>query len=625
MVPPLRIGDQPRVPPRRQPVGGAIPGQARPQIGELVGRVAPGQHVQDGHQHVARERRVRVGALDQPLQRRHAQPLLLGDARHDGDDLLGQNVQRVARHARRLDGPLGHAARDHRRLQQIGAMLGEDAADASRAHLVAGAPDALQPARHAARRLDLDDQIDRRHVDPQLQRAGRHQAAQRAGLQHLLDLRALRPRHAAVVRADQPFCRQFVDPLRQPLAEAPAVGEHDRAAVGADQLDQARVDGGPDPGRPALMAFLVFDDPLAADRLHFFDRDLDGQLQPGRLGGVDQRDRSIAAQETANLVQRTLRGRQPDALRFTRRQRRQPLQRECQVRAALGGRQGVDLVDDDGLAVAQGLARRGPEHQVQRLRRGDQDVGWVAQHLAAIPGRRVAGAHGDARRPERLPQRLGRPRDSGQRRPQVALDVVGQGLQRRDVESPHAASFYAIREPSKGSRTLPRRLRWAKPSSVHATAAELVQAPQEGRQRLSAAGRSQQQRVLATRDGGPAGRLNRGRARKRPLEPPSGGRLKGAQEVRGRGDSGSLSRKMPANKAPKATLTVRLGRGHGGAPIQASDADRCQQREQTDGSVVHRPSHRRVSAGPESEPCVRSLTDRLSEIAVARPGAAASR
>ena len=61
---------QPRVAPGRQPIRGAVPGQPRPQIRELVRRVAARQHVQRRRQHVARERRVRVGALDDRLQRR---------------------------------------------------------------------------------------------------------------------------------------------------------------------------------------------------------------------------------------------------------------------------------------------------------------------------------------------------------------------------------------------------------------------------------------------------------------------------------------------------------------------------------------------------------------------------
>jgi hypothetical protein len=109
----------------------------------------------------------------------------------DGHDLLGEHVQRVARHHGRLDLRLAHAPRDHRALEQIGAELREDPPPADVADRVPGPPDALQAAGHRLGRLDLDDQIHRSHVDPQLQAGGSHQARQLAGLEHLLHHRAL--------------------------------------------------------------------------------------------------------------------------------------------------------------------------------------------------------------------------------------------------------------------------------------------------------------------------------------------------------------------------------------------------------------------------------------------------
>ena len=73
--------------------------------------------------------------------------------------------------------------------------------------------------------------------------------------------------------------------------------------------------------------------------------------------------------------------------------RLEPLERQHQVRAALGGRERVDLVDDYRLDAAQDLARLRREHQVERLGCRDQDVGRRARELLAILGGRVAGAH----------------------------------------------------------------------------------------------------------------------------------------------------------------------------------------------------------------------------------------
>ena len=159
--------DQRGVAARGQPIGGAVPGQARAQIGELVRWIPARQHVQHGQKDVVGQRREGVGALHQLLQPRHGQPRRLvargrcaalalsrarrrrladaavGHAGHGGHDLLRQHVQRVARHARGLDLAGDHPLGDHRRLQQVCPVLGEDAPGALRADLMAGAADAL--------------------------------------------------------------------------------------------------------------------------------------------------------------------------------------------------------------------------------------------------------------------------------------------------------------------------------------------------------------------------------------------------------------------------------------------------------------------------------------------------
>ena len=145
------------------------------------------------------------------------------------------------------------------------------------------------------------------------------------------------------------------------------------------------------------------------------------------------------AEEPGHLVERPLGGRQPDALRRPIRQPLQPLQRQGQVGAPLGGRHRVDLVDDHVLDRPQDLAGPRREHEVERLGRGDQHVGRVADDVAPVGLRRVAGAdaHPHVGRRQPPPARLhGHAR---QGRPQVALDVVGEGLQGGDVEHPQPA------------------------------------------------------------------------------------------------------------------------------------------------------------------------------------------
>ncbi len=174
----------------------------------------------------------------------------------------------------------------------------------------------------------------------------------------------------------------------------------------------------------------------------------------------------------------------------------QPLERERQVRAALGGGERVDLVDDHRLDAAQRLARRRGEHQVERLGRGDEDVGRVADQLAAVVGRGVAGAHADGRLAERLAQPLGRQRGCPRAAP--------AGSSRRRRPAPAAAR----RRRARAGRWSPR------PSAgrPRARSDQAVDAPQEGGQRLARPGGGQDQRVVAGRDGRPPLRL-RGRGR----------------------------------------------------------------------------------------------------------------
>ena len=66
--------------------------------------------------------------------------------------------------------PVAHALGDDRALEQVGAELREDAAAADVADVVPGAADPLQPARDRLRRLDLDHEVHRAHVDAELER-----------------------------------------------------------------------------------------------------------------------------------------------------------------------------------------------------------------------------------------------------------------------------------------------------------------------------------------------------------------------------------------------------------------------------------------------------------------------
>ena len=92
-------------------------------------------------------------------------------------------------------------------------------------------PDPLEAAGDARRALDLDDEVDRAHVDPELEARGRDECRQPAGLEFLLDLDALLAGDRPVVRAHELLAGQLVQSLSQALRQPAAVDEDDRAAM----------------------------------------------------------------------------------------------------------------------------------------------------------------------------------------------------------------------------------------------------------------------------------------------------------------------------------------------------------------------------------------------------------
>ena len=210
---------------------------------------------------------------------------------------------------------LVHPPGDDRDFEKVAAVLREDHALARCTDLVTGTTDALQPPGDRCRALDLDDEVDRAHVDAELEAARGDQRGESTGLELLLDLEALFPGDAPVVGADQVLAGELVEALREPLAEAAAVREDDRALVAADQFEDPRVDRRPD-ARSQVRAdrrtagLLVLRKHLADGR-HVIDRDDDFELERFARTRVHDRDVSVradAAQEARDRVERPLRG-----------------------------------------------------------------------------------------------------------------------------------------------------------------------------------------------------------------------------------------------------------------------------------------------------------------------------
>jgi hypothetical protein len=206
---------------------------------------------------------------------------------------------------------------------------------------VPGATDPLHPATNRARRLDLDHEVHRAHVDPELERGRRDYRAERAALQRVLDEQPLLARDRAVVRGHEVLARELVQARRQALGQAPGVHEHDRRAVRADQLEQAGMDRRPDrrarcreprSGRtlhPRHARRRLLGD--GRELRHVLDRDDDLDVHRLAVAGVDDRDRPRrpaveTAEEPPDLLERPLCRRQPDPLRGLVRGLLEPLE-----------------------------------------------------------------------------------------------------------------------------------------------------------------------------------------------------------------------------------------------------------------------------------------------------------
>ncbi len=269
-----------------------------------------------------------------------------------------------------------HAVHHDGRLEQIAPVLREDLADRWSADLVPRPPDPLQSARHGAGGLDLDDEIDRTHVDPELERAGRHQPAEASGLEVVLDLEPPLTAQRPVVRHDERrngafggfvggvmlLQPQLVQAGRQTFGHAAGIDEDDRGLMRLDQLQQLRVHGRPDRhplGRPQPGILTALDDLPQARHVVDGDDDLDVEvLAHARIhhrDGAWLSRRLEPAEEPGDLLQRTLRGRQPDPLRRAFADRVEPFETQREVRTPFGGGDSMDLIDDDGVDRGQGL------------------------------------------------------------------------------------------------------------------------------------------------------------------------------------------------------------------------------------------------------------------------------
>ena len=179
--------------------------------------------------------------------------------------------------------------------------------------------------------------------------------------------------------------------------------------------------------------------------------------------------------------------------------------------AALGTGNSMDLVDNHRPHAAEHPAsfqRR--EHDVERLRRRDQDVWRLAQHARPSSSRSVASAHSDTNFGEVLSLRLESLPQLCQWPVEIPLDVIVQSFQRRDVEEMNGVGQRLLRSARD----------------------QLVQLPEERSKSFPRPGRSEDQRVLTARNRWPSLTLRVARILKGLLEPFPHQRMKARERRR---------------------------------------------------------------------------------------------
>ena len=138
----IRDGEEPRAGSPSHDARRAIPHDSWTQLGELVGGVAPGEHVEDVLELRAREVGKRIRAPNELVELVHRDFLVSTDC----NDLLREHVQWVTRDPRLLDRALPHGLGDDGRLEEIGSELGEDSALRDRVQVVPRPSHALKAA-----------------------------------------------------------------------------------------------------------------------------------------------------------------------------------------------------------------------------------------------------------------------------------------------------------------------------------------------------------------------------------------------------------------------------------------------------------------------------------------------
>ncbi len=243
------------------------------------------EHLDDGHQDLAGQLPVRKGAARESFDLVDPPRPLRAESHH----LLCEHVQRTRRNLHALDLAFEHPLGDDGALEQIPLELGKEDSLAPLAYRVPRSADSLEAARDRSRRFHQNHQIDRPHIDPELEGARGDDALELAPLQRFFDLAALRVGKASMVSAEERSLGELVQPLGGFLGERAAVDEDECRPMRPEKIEDLGVD--PGPKRTGLVRLL---------RRGHTNRKVDVR----GLAGIDDLDGAVAGEKPRDLVRR---------------------------------------------------------------------------------------------------------------------------------------------------------------------------------------------------------------------------------------------------------------------------------------------------------------------------------
>ncbi len=351
--------------------------------------------------------------------------LLARPARGLRHDLLGEDIERRVVLDDGVELSPADGAEQSRALEQIVTSDRKEPALRNPGNRVTRASDPLEQRCDPMRRANLTDEIHVPDVDAQLQRRGGDERAQGAGLEPTFRVLALFAGEASVMCGDRFFAEPIAQVAREALRHPPGIHEDEGRAVLLNQRRQSVV---------VLLPDLVRHHRVE-ERLRYFDAEV--ELTLVSLVNDCAWIARGAHEKSRDGLDRLLGGRQTQAQQWTLRHVLQPFERQREVRTSASADHGMDLVHDHRANRSQHLAASlGRQEQIQRFRRGDEDVRRRLQHRRPLGRGRVSSSNGRGDGGRSDASLRGEPPDRKARLGEILVDVGAQRLERRNVQHP---------------------------------------------------------------------------------------------------------------------------------------------------------------------------------------------